>query len=246
MEAAFRAAHDHGATTCEVDIVQTRDGEIAVLHDLLLDRTTNGTGAVNDVDMADIAELDAGSWFGPDFAGERVPSLVRTLEETRPLDMGLEIEVKEKRGLDGYTEALRRTLQDPKDTERVMLISFDHAYLKELKAANPGIKTGGIVHERYGDPLAVMRSANLDQMCIDLAVFDMDDARRLKDAGYSIRCHAYKPEIMEKARKSGLKWHDLLAKALEEGLIDTLSGDDVAWLATFDAERKRAQMLVAL
>lgn len=239
--AAFRAAHDHGATTCEIDTVLTRDGQIVVLHDLLLDRTTTGTGPVKDMDMASIATLDAGSWFSPDFAGEPVPSLAKTLEATRPLGMGLEIEVKEKLKLNGYVEALKQILTDPADLDRVMLISFDHAHLKALKAAMPGIRTGGIAHERYGDPLSVMRSADLDQLCIDLAVFNKDDARRLKDAGHSIRCHAYKPEVMEKAHTAGLGWHDLLAEGLEEGLIDTLSGDDVAWLAAFKAEKKHAQ-----
>jgi hypothetical protein len=68
----------------------------------------------------------------------------------------------------------------PADLERVMIISFDHVSLKDVKAAIPGIKTGGIVQERLGDPLAVARSADLDQMCIDLAVFDLREAERLR------------------------------------------------------------------
>ena len=56
----------------EVDVQLTRDGHLVVLHDETLERTTSGRGAVRETDWAEMAELDAGSWFAPEFAGERV------------------------------------------------------------------------------------------------------------------------------------------------------------------------------
>ncbi|MCS6759640.1 MAG: hypothetical protein MO852_12330 [Candidatus Devosia euplotis] len=94
--AAFRAAHAHGASSMEIDTVLTADNQIVVLHDLLLDRTTNGTGAAKDLSAAEIVALDAGSWFDPGFAGERAPTLRAVLDLARELDLALEIEVKEK------------------------------------------------------------------------------------------------------------------------------------------------------
>jgi glycerophosphoryl diester phosphodiesterase len=237
--AAFRAASDNGGTTCEIDSVLTRDKQIIVMHDLLVDRTTLGTGAVKDMTAAEVTALDAGSRFGTEFAHEPVPTLSDAIATAHELDLGLEVEIKEKRDLDGYIAALARVLVDPADRERVMMISFDHASLAAAKKAIPGLKTGGIVHERYGDPVAVAKSTDLDQLCIDLDVFNPADAAALHAAGISIRCHAYRPRAFADADRAGLDWRGLLTRSLKAGLIDTLSGDDVAWLRTFVDEALR-------
>jgi len=233
---AFAAARDLGATTCEIDTVLSRDGVIVVMHDLLVDRTTNGEGAARDLSATEIAGLDAGSWFAPQFAGTTVPNLTEALAAAHDLGLGYEVEVKEKLDLPAYTQALRVALADPADRERTMIISFDHASLKAMKAAIPGLATGGIVHERYADPVAVARAADLDQLCIDLDVFDLADAERLHEAGITIRCHAFSPNTLDLARRAGLPWEETLRTALEAGLIDMLSGDDVGWLQSFVAE----------
>ncbi len=139
--------------------------------------------------------------------------------------------MKEKRDLPGYTDRLAQVLADPEDLSHVMAIWFDHVYLRDLKARIPGLATGGIVHARHGDPVRVAQSAGLDELCIDLAVFHPDDARALYDAGIAIRCHAYKPGVPARMAAAGLDARPLLQQWLGEGLIDTLSSDDVAWAA---------------
>ncbi|MET3901116.1 glycerophosphoryl diester phosphodiesterase [Devosia sp. UYZn731] len=231
--AAFRAAKDLGASSLEIDTVLTADNEIVVIHDLLVDRTSNGTGAVKDMSLADIQGLDAGAWYDPKFAGARIPTLAETIALAHELDMVLEVEIKEKVHLDRYLTALKAAVADPDDLARVMMISFDHANLKVVKAAIPGIRTGGIVHEKFPDPLAVARISDLDELCIDLDVFDPVGAEQLHAAGIAIRCHAYSPRTWDRARKSGLNWDETLPQYLRAGLIDTLSGDDVGWLKDF-------------
>jgi glycerophosphoryl diester phosphodiesterase len=232
--AAFRMAHELGGTSLEIDTVLTSDDEIVVLHDRLVDRTTNGTGAARDMTAAEIAALDAGSRFGTAFAGERVPTLRETLALARERDLILEVEVKEKVRLAAYDEALRRfCAKEAEALDRLVMISFDHAHLKSLKAKIPGIRTAGIVHEHFPDPVAVARMADLDELCIDLDVFDPAQARDIHAAGIAIRCHAYSPKTFAKGLRAGLGWQDDLASWLAEGLIDTLSGDDVAWIAKF-------------
>ncbi len=239
--AAFRAAHALGASSMEIDTVLTADRQIVVLHDLLVDRTTTGTGPAAKMTAAEIAALDAGSRFDPSFAGERVPTLRETIALAHELDLVLEVEIKEKLDPQGYIDALKAVLADAADRDRVMMISFDHAHLKAVKAAIPDLRTGGIVHERYPDPVAVARMSSLDELCIDLDVFDPDDARALHAAGLAIRCHAYKPRTWDMARQAGLNWDADLAGWLREGLIDTLSGDDVGWLQSFVAKSLGAQ-----
>lgn len=229
--AAFRANHALGGTSIEIDTVLTADQQIVVIHDLTLERTTNGTGALKGKTAAEVALLDAGSWFSFAFAGERVPTLAETLALAHELDQVLEIEIKEKLHTEAYTQALKTALADPPDLGRVMMISFDHAHLKAVKTAIPGLRTGGIVHERYADPVAVARAANLDELCIDLSVFDPADAEALHAAGISIRCHAYKPEKIAEMEREGLEPVKKLTEYLRAGLLDTISGDDVEWLS---------------
>lgn len=100
-------------------------------------------------------------------------------------------------------------------------------------AGTDGLRTGGIVHERFPEPVVVAQMSDLDELCIDLDVFDPASARAIHGAGIAIRCHAYSPRTWKKARIAGLGWDDKLADWLKEDLIDTLSGDDVGWLRQF-------------
>ena len=73
--ASFAEGLRRGADMLELDIHLSRDGELIVLHDHDLTRTTDGRGYVHQRTVADLQRLDAGSWFDPRFAGERIPTL---------------------------------------------------------------------------------------------------------------------------------------------------------------------------
>ena len=77
--AGFRVAKSVGATWVAFDTQLSADKRCIVFHDDKLDRTTNGSGSVDDTAYADIRRLDAGPWFDPAFAGAPVPSLNETL-----------------------------------------------------------------------------------------------------------------------------------------------------------------------
>ena len=81
--AAFRLALDAGAPAVEGDVQRTRDGRLVVIHDQTVERTTDGRGAVGSFLFEDLRRLDAGRWFAPEFAGERVPSLDEVLDLMR-------------------------------------------------------------------------------------------------------------------------------------------------------------------
>jgi len=242
--AALRQNRALGGTTAEIDAVLTADGQIIVMHDLSVDRTTNGQGFVADMDMTDIRALDAGAWFGASFADEPVPTLSEALALAREIGLGLEVEIKEKRNLPGFAMALAALLEDPENLARVMVISFDHVSLRWLKTQIPGVRTGGIVHARHADPVQVALSAGLTELCIDLAVWDAGDAQRLHAAGIVNRCHAYAPATIDKMARAGLDPRPMLHDALAAGLIDTLSGDDVGWIAALAAKAGVAPIAV--
>ncbi len=81
--AALRRAIEVGATASEVDVRWTRDRRLVILHDETLDRTTDGTGKVGAMNLAEIRRLDAGSWFDAKYRAEKVPTLREVLEVGR-------------------------------------------------------------------------------------------------------------------------------------------------------------------
>src|SRR4051794_34519268 len=86
--AGIRTAAQQGARWVEVDVKLTRDGVPILMHDDTVDRTTNGKGAAATLDFAELRRLDAGAWFGPAFAGERIPTLEEALALVFDLDLG--------------------------------------------------------------------------------------------------------------------------------------------------------------
>jgi glycerophosphoryl diester phosphodiesterase len=81
---AIRTAVALGADYVEIDIRTTKDGQFVLMHDASVDRTTDGTGRVNELTLAEIRTLDAGSWFGKPFAGTRVATLDEALAAFGP------------------------------------------------------------------------------------------------------------------------------------------------------------------
>ena len=77
--ASIQRAIAAGATAVEVDVRTTKDGQLVILHDATLDRTTNGSGRLQEKTLAEVRRLDAGSWFDPKYRDQRVPTLKEVL-----------------------------------------------------------------------------------------------------------------------------------------------------------------------
>ncbi len=78
--AAIEKAIEVGADLIEIDIRETRDGQLVIMHDSTVDRTTDGSGKVVEMTLEEIRRLDAGSWAGPEYQGLKVPTLKEALE----------------------------------------------------------------------------------------------------------------------------------------------------------------------
>ncbi len=79
--AAFEKGVAFGAHQIELDVHLSKDGEVIVIHDATVDRTTNGTGKVEELTLAELKKLDAGSWKDPAFANEKLPTLDEALKQ---------------------------------------------------------------------------------------------------------------------------------------------------------------------
>lgn len=94
--ASFRSAAALRPDMIETDVHMTKDGELILMHDHALDRTTNGTGLIREHTLAEIKALDAGAWKGAEFAGEQVPTFRELLELFKDdPDMMFDIELKD-------------------------------------------------------------------------------------------------------------------------------------------------------
>jgi len=138
--AAFQLGIDQGCNAIELDIHLSKDGELVVIHDDTLNRTTNLTGKVNDLTVQELKQADAGSWFDEQFAGERIPLLEEVIDLVPPHIL-LNIEVKRSYG--GQLESkLLELLKRKNRIQHVVLSSFNLKSLKQLKLAEPEVKIG--------------------------------------------------------------------------------------------------------
>ena len=80
-----------GAGFIETDLQLSRDARFVAIHDATVNRTTNGQGAVHDMTLAELRKLDAGSWFGSEYAGERIPTVVQFDNETSETRTAIDI-----------------------------------------------------------------------------------------------------------------------------------------------------------
>lgn len=132
-----------GADMAEVDLRLTADGLLAVIHDATLERTTSGRGRVADHAMADLARLDAGSWFEPAWCDQRVPELGQALSLLRGR-LRLNLELKPDGRPEAMLDELLRQLARHDMAAQCIVTSFDADLVDELKARAPHVAAGYI------------------------------------------------------------------------------------------------------
>jgi glycerophosphoryl diester phosphodiesterase len=150
--AAFKKAVAMGATFIETDLQLSRDAHFVAIHDATVDRTTNGSGAVHDMTLAELRRLDAGSWFGSEYAGERIPTLEELLEFSKKNDIVFYLEMKPA-GSWGGEHALIGALRESREIPRVVVICFDPAIVVSLRKIEPTLMTGLLYDGHIEKPL---------------------------------------------------------------------------------------------
>ncbi len=151
--AAFRKAVEVGSHGIECDAQMSKDGKLVVCHDELLNRTTNGKGFIKDMNYDAIKALDAGSWFDPGFAGERIPLLEELLELVKSSGIYLNIELKTGVVLyEGIEDRVVEMVRSYGLQEKVILSSFNHYSIYDVKQKYPEILTGALYMEGLYNP----------------------------------------------------------------------------------------------
>jgi len=203
--AAFRSAVECGADMVELNIQRTKDDRLVVFHDATLRRTTNGKGYIARKTYAQLAELDAGSWFDKRFAAEKIPLLDEVLELLRR-KIYIDIEIKPT-AVRGATVPLLLTAIHRHAVEPYVLISsFHHGVLKKIKKMAPHLSTAIIQnpHASLRSPVPSARRAGADAIVcsihqisrkrseaarihgMPICVYTVNTPRAVKKA---LRCH---------------------------------------------------------
>jgi glycerophosphoryl diester phosphodiesterase len=150
---SFAKAIELKADMTELDIHLSKDGELIVMHDPSVERTTGAVGLISDLTLAEIKSLDAGSRFAPEFAGERVPILQEVMELVKG-KIALNVEVKAGReGLyPGIIDSLITEIERHKIVDSVVVSSFYRPYLVELRRKAPHIKAALLYSKAFDEP----------------------------------------------------------------------------------------------
>lgn len=148
--AAIKSAIDNMADFVEIDIQETMDGEVILMHDSNLLRTTGVSMNVWESTYDNLKNLDAGSWFSKDYKGEPIPTLEQVIKETKG-KIKYNIEIK----LTGHEKNIEHTVAEIIDKYNIyddcIITSFQAKALKNIKTINPKIKTGYILQVAFGD-----------------------------------------------------------------------------------------------
>jgi len=191
--AAFDLAIRMGVHHLELDVDATSDGHVVVIHDDTLDRTTDGSGPVTSHTLAALHALDAGSWFGAAFAGERIPTLDEVLSRYQGR-VHLHTEIKGR-----STDLSRRTADLVRQHgmgDQVTITSFQRARLEEIRAYAALLPTGWLVAEVSDPVIAQARDLGLRQICPRANTVTPELVSRLHAEGFVVRAWGVATEAL--------------------------------------------------
>ena len=185
--AAVEKAIAQGADMIEVDIQQTADDRFAVFHDDILDRTSSGSGPLRGKSLAELQALDAGSWLGPEWAGETIPSLEEVLEVTRgrvPLNIELKLHGREMGVVNLAIRALHDNNIEDHCPRKSLVTCFDHRVTAAIKQADPALTVGAILGRKQFSTAAF--AYTVDVLSAEKSLVDEDFMTRAHDAGKQV------------------------------------------------------------
>lgn len=250
--AAARAGLAAGADSWELDVAASSDGELVVIHDDTLVRTTDavarfpgrGPWSVYDFSLEELSTLDAGSWFVRDdpfgqaragrvdaatlesYRGEPIPTLRAALLLTREAGWKVNVEIKDATGQACHAWIVERTVALVRELgmlDSVLVSSFNHDYLRRVRAAEPSLPVGALVEEEGPDTLAMLASLGAEAWHPRLRGLREATVRAVRAAGRAVNVWTVNEEAdMERLVGWGVSgiitdFPDRLARVLGRG-----------------------------
>jgi glycerophosphoryl diester phosphodiesterase len=220
---AFEAAFASGLDVVETDVQLTADGYPVLLHDPTVDRTTDGSGAIEDLTLAQVQQLDAGSWFAPEFAGTRIPQLGEFLDllAATPRTRAL-VELKDfwtREQIAGILDDIYlRGVQN-----RIVFAGFNFGTIENLAVAAPAIPRVIIRRDLPADPVGLARFYG--------AIAIMTTTRSLEvDPDAVADMHAAGLGVLLYTLNSQKRWKEATTYGVD-GIVTDAPGRLDAWIA---------------
>lgn len=213
---SFRKAIELKPDMAECDARKTKDGELIVIHDPTVDRTTNGTGKVADMTLDELRRLDAGSWFAPEFAGEKLPTLDEVIDLFKDSGVTLIVEIKEE----GTEDEVVAALYEHGMEHQSMICSFHHKVGVRMPVIAPDIPFSPIIAPK--EPVGE-----------DQAVALADEAAAVNGSMLAVQYKALTPALVLAAHAANLQiqpWNpddEAEIRRLAGMGIDAISSNDI-------------------
>ncbi len=215
LAALYQASAD-GADFAEIDVQETADGALVLLHDQDLMRVAGIATNIWDAKLADLRMVDVGSRVGPEFAGERIPTLDEAL--TAAGRLGLNIELKYNGHDQRLAERVVEAVQSADCIQRCIITSLNSDGLARVRELAPGIRIGQILTVALGDPRG-----------LDIDLLSMNQAQ-------------VTPAVVRANRRAGLRTHVWtvdrevdMARMLDYGVDNIITNRPGALRAIIDA-----------
>jgi glycerophosphoryl diester phosphodiesterase len=187
--AAFKKAMEVGSDMIELDVHLSKDGQVVVIHDDTLKRTTSGIGKVADFSLQELKQLDAGKWLGSRFFGERIPTLKEVLELTRG-KIPIHIELKEgDLGRYTITDLADRSLEEVEKAgllDQVLFGSFSLPALERVREKKPGLPVALIYDKSWNTPQEVTRGRPFPVLSCSGKVLNQANASNARQQGIKV------------------------------------------------------------
>lgn len=223
--AAARLGLEAGADLWELDVAMTSDDQLFLVHDDTLERTSNASQVFPDrapwanhtFTLAEVRRLDFGTWFADNdpfgqiaggavsksqvetYRGLQAPTLQEALEFTRASGWRVNIEIKDQTGLPADSLITGRVLalvQALAMEEHVIISSFNHQYLRQVRQASAKIATAALVDTPHPDPLALLHDLDAQAYNPGIEHLDWEQIDQVREAGYGVNVWTVNDELV--------------------------------------------------
>ncbi|GLS90961.1 glycerophosphoryl diester phosphodiesterase [Psychromonas marina] len=199
--AAFMKAAELGCDWIEIDVQLSLDKVPMVIHDRTVDRCSNGSGAVAELALSSLKQLDAGQWFGQAFTEERIPTLAETLclAKKNNLKVNIELKLYPQDDVQVLCERISEVITESQCIDTQLLFSsFNAEALKRMQNLQPQIRRGQLWEKIPTDALANLKEIDAYSVHCDYRFLTERQAQQLKQSDYQLYCYTpNQPALVE-------------------------------------------------
>ena len=185
---AFKQVKNLPIFGIEFDVHLTKDGELVVIHDEKINRTSNGKGYIKDLTLSELKTYDFGSWFSYKFKGERIPTLSEVLEIFSTTRHHINIELKtDIINYEGIVNKVIELVHSLDFQSRIVISSFNHDTIREVKQLAPHIETAVLSMKELINPFDYVHAIPADALHISVKTALLPSTGKVIRQGLPVR-----------------------------------------------------------